>query len=68
MALVTRQNSNISETRYSEETSFGVADGSAVWNLVEVNSFSEARGQYAKAVRNPIASDRQRKKGRDSRP
>jgi hypothetical protein len=63
MTLVSRQNSNISETRYSRETSFGVADGSAVWQLVEVNSFSEARGQYAKAVRNPIASDRQRKKG-----
>lgn len=63
MALVNRINSNIAETRYSEETSFGVADGSAVWGLLEVNSFSEARGQYTKAVRNPIASDRQRRKG-----
>lgn len=63
MAAPNRLNSNIAETRYSEETSFGVASGSAVWNLLEVNSFSEARGQYSKVVRNPIAADRQRKKG-----
>lgn len=63
MAAVSKIDSNVSETRYSEEDSFGVADGSAVWRLLEVNSFSDAKGQYAKVARNPIASDRQRKKG-----
>lgn len=63
MAAVNRLDSNISETRFSQETSFGVADGSAVWSLLEVNSFSDAKGQFAKVARNPIASDRQRKKG-----
>ncbi len=63
MAAVNRIDSNISETRYSAETSFNVADGSAVWKLIEPNSFSDARGQFAKVARNPIASDRQRKKG-----
>src|SRR5688572_9658545 len=63
MAAVNRIDSNISETRYSEETAFNTADGSAVWKLVEPNSFSDARGQFAKVARNPIASDRQRKKG-----
>ncbi len=63
MAAVSKLDSNISETRYSEETSFGIPNGSAVWRLLEVNSFSDARGQYAKVARNPIASDRQRKKG-----
>lgn len=63
MTLKRTIDSNISETRFSEETSFGVANGSAVWELVEVNSFGEARGQFAKVARNPIASDRQRKKG-----
>ena len=63
MTLKTTIDSNICETRYSEETSFGVADGSAVWKPIEVNSFSDARGQFTKVARNPIASDRQRKKG-----
>lgn len=63
MAAVVKIDSNVTETRYSEETSFGVADGSAVWRLIEANSFSDARGQFAKVARNPIASDRQRKKG-----
>lgn len=63
MTAVQKIDSNVSETRYSEETAFGVANGSAVWRLLEVNSFSDAKGQYTKVVRNPIASDRQRKKG-----
>jgi len=62
MAAVSKIDSNQTETRFSEETSFGTADGSAVWHLLEVNSFSDARGQFAKVARNPIASDRQRKK------
>lgn len=63
MAIVNKLDSNITETRFSEETSFGTPSGSAVWLPVEVNSFSDARGQYTKVARNPIASDRQRKKG-----
>jgi hypothetical protein len=55
MALVSKIDSNVSETRWSQETSFGVANGSAVWKPIEVNSFSDTRGQYTKVFRNPIA-------------
>lgn len=63
MTAVSKIDSNSTETRYSEEVSFGTANGSAVWRLLEVNSFSDAKGQFTKVARNPIASDRQRKKG-----
>jgi hypothetical protein len=63
MAIVEHLDSNRTETRYSEETAFKTADGSAVWKPIAVNSYSEARGQFAKVVSAPIASDRQRKKG-----
>lgn len=63
MALVTRSDSNTTESRWSEETSFKVANGSAVWNLIEPNSFSEASAKFTKVARNPIKADRQRDKG-----
>lgn len=63
MAIQQTLDSNITETRYSEETSFGVANGSAVWKAIEVNTFSDAKGQFTKVARTPISSDRQRKKG-----
>lgn len=63
MAQVQKLDSNISSSRYSVETSFKVANGSAVWLPLEVNQYSDARGQFTKVARNPIDSDRQRKKG-----
>lgn len=63
MAAVTHQNSNSTESRWSVETSFKVANGAAVWNLVEPNSFSDAAAKFNKTVRAPIKNDRQREKG-----
>lgn len=63
MALVTRSDSNTTESRWSEESSYKLANGSAVWVLVEPNSFSEASAKFTKVARNPIKADRQRDKG-----
>lgn len=63
MTAVTRSDSNTTESRWSEETSFKVANGSAIWNLIEPNSFSGASAKYTKVARTPIKSDRQRDKG-----
>lgn len=63
MAAVLKIDSNVTSTKISEETSFGVADGSAVWLPVEVNSYGDTAGKFTKVARNPIDSDRQRKKG-----
>ncbi len=63
MANQRKQDSNIAESRYSEELSFKTVDPSAVWQPLEVNNYSDAKGQFTKVARNPIASDRQRKKG-----
>lgn len=63
MAAVTKQDSNQTELRFSEETSFKVANGAAVWQLLEPNSYQDFGGQITNLARNPIDSDRQRKKG-----
>lgn len=63
MAAVTKQDSNTTESRWSVETSFKVANASAVWNLIEPNSFSEASAKFTKVSRSPIRNDRQREKG-----
>lgn len=63
MALVTRSDSNTTESRWSQETSFKVANASAVWSLIEPNSFSDASAKFTKVVRSPIKADRQRDKG-----
>ena len=63
MALVTRSDSNTTESRWSEETSFKVANGSALWSLIEPNSFTGASAKFTKVARTPIKSDRQRDKG-----
>jgi hypothetical protein len=63
MSLVQRSDSNSTESRWSQESSFKVANASAVWSLIEPNSFSDASAKYGKVVRNPIKSDRQRDKG-----
>lgn len=63
MALVTRSDSNTTEARWSEETSFKTANGSAQWNLIEPNSFTGASAKFTKVARTPIKADRQRDKG-----
>lgn len=63
MSQVLRSDSNTTESRWSQESSFKVANASAVWSLIEPNSFGDASAKYTKIVRNPIKSDRQRDKG-----
>lgn len=63
MAAPLHIDSNRTETRFSEETSLKTANGSAVWNLIEVNSFGTAAGKFTKFARDFITADRQRTKG-----
>lgn len=63
MAIVNKIDSNRTETRFSEESSIKVANGSAVWNLLEVNSFGTAAANFKKVARDFITADRQRAKG-----
>jgi hypothetical protein len=63
MAQVNKIDSNATELRISEETSFKVADGSAVWKPYEPNSYDDTGGEITTIARNPINSSRQRKKG-----
>lgn len=63
MAAVSKIQSNITATRYSEELSPNVPDPSAVWKLVEPNSFSDFGAQTTLVARTPITDGRQRKKG-----
>ena len=63
MAQVQKIDSNATELRYSEETSIGVADASAIWRPVEPNSYNDFGGQVTNVARSPILSDRQNKKG-----
>jgi hypothetical protein len=63
MPAVDRIDSNITEARWSVETAFKVANGAAVWNLLEPNSYTDAAAKFVKVARSPIASDRQREKG-----
>lgn len=63
MALVRQIDSNKSSTRISQELTFKGADPSAVWIPLEINQYNDAAGKFTKVARNPIDSDRQRKKG-----
>lgn len=55
--------SNSTELRWHEETSFGVADGSAIWRKLEPNSYGDFGGEVATVARSPIDVARQRQKG-----
>lgn len=57
------KSSNRVDTRYAEEISLGVVDGSAVWTPVEVNSFSDFGATVTTVARAPISASRQEKKG-----
>lgn len=57
------KSSNRVGTRYAEEVSLGVVDGSAVWTPVEVNSFADFGATVTTVARAPISASRQEKKG-----
>lgn len=63
MTAVKKIDSNATGLRYSEETSIGEADPSAVWKTLEPNSYSDFGGELTLLARNPINDSRQRKKG-----
>lgn len=60
---VNTKSSNRVGTRYAEEVSLGVVDGSAVWTPVEVNTFANFGATVTTVARAPINASRQRKKG-----
>jgi hypothetical protein len=55
--------SNRTGLRFHKETSIGVANGSAVWKEIEVNSYSDFGAQTQTVARAPLKANRQRKKG-----
>lgn len=63
MAQVNKIDSNATNLRYSEETSIGVADVSAVWRPLEPNSYADFGQELTLVPREPITDTRQRKKG-----
>ena len=63
MAQVNKIDSNCTNLRISEETSFKVADAAGVWKPYEPNSYDDTGGEITTVARNPINSSRQRKKG-----
>lgn len=63
MAVLQKIDSNITGLRYSEETSLGVANGSAVWFPFEPNTYNNLGGDITTVARNPINASRQRQKG-----
>lgn len=63
MTAVQKIDSNVSGLRYSEETSLGVANGSAVWNPLEPNTYTKFGADIKTVARNPINASRQRQKG-----
>ena len=63
MATGSNIDSNVTGLRYSEETSLGVANGSAVWYPLEPNEYADFGGEVVTVARNPINAGRQNKKG-----
>ena len=55
--------SNVTGLRYAEEASLRNLPSAPVWNPLEPNTYADFGGETTKTARNPISSDRQRKKG-----
>ena len=62
MALVNKQDSNFTDLRYAVEVTPGVVDGSAVWRVLEPNSYKNFGASVKTKTRMPINASRQLKK------
>lgn len=62
MTAVSTIDSNVTELAWAEEASFKILPGTPVWNPAEPNSYGGFGGEITTISREPIASDRQRRK------
>jgi hypothetical protein len=63
MALVNKQDSNLTGLSYAVEVSPGVVDGTVTWHPLEPNSYKDFGGEVKTKARMPINASRQLKKG-----
>lgn len=63
MAEVSKQDSNLTDVRFALESSIGVLPGTPTWILTDPNTEPDFGGEIETVARNPIAADRQYKKG-----
>lgn len=54
--------SNVTELAWAEETSFKTLPGTPIWRPAEPNQYGDLGGSITTVAREPIASDRQRRK------
>lgn len=63
MTAVNTISSNVTGLAIAEEASIGVLPGTPVWVPMEPNSYGDFGGKLKSVSRNPISTNRQRKKG-----